>query len=340
MKIKEEVKKLWKLCFDDTDEFIEMYFRLRYNSETTMVIQNGDRIVSSLQMPYYTMTFEGTEIQTAYISGACTHPDFRGKGVMAQLLADSFSRMVQKNIPLSILIPANAGLFDYYARTGYAPAFFRSKIEEDASGIVIEGNLLFEQVTTFDERVFDYFTRKAHDRANYVQHTATDFEAIMEDLRITGGSVTVAYKGKEGPVGGILFAYPEEEYMYVTECFAENKLIKDNLLHEAARYYNKQKISRFELPDHSAEEKPFGMARIIDAKMILHLYAAKHPEENMVIKLTDEQLPFNDGYYHLNHGVCTFTEKPREAEYTEFTTQQLSAYLFERIRLYMSLMLE
>ena len=31
--IKEQVKSLWKLCFDDSEAFIELYFRLRYNNE-------------------------------------------------------------------------------------------------------------------------------------------------------------------------------------------------------------------------------------------------------------------------------------------------------------------
>lgn len=33
MMIKEQVKALWKICFDDSEEFVEMYFRLRYKTE-------------------------------------------------------------------------------------------------------------------------------------------------------------------------------------------------------------------------------------------------------------------------------------------------------------------
>lgn len=341
MQTKKEVKKLWKLCFNDSDEFVEMYFRLRYNSETTMTIQSGNKIVSSLQMPYYPMTFEGAEIQTAYISGACTHPDFRGKGVMAQLLAESFSRMVQKNIPLSILIPANPGLYDYYAKTGYAPAFFRTRIEENISDIVVnKGNLQFKRITSFDKSVFDYCTEKAYSRPNCVQHTTEDFEAIMEDLRIGGGSVTVAYKGEDGPIRGVLFSYPEDNYLKVPDWFADNKGIKDILIQEAANYYGLSNIVWFKLPNHSNKEKTFGMARIINAKMMLHLYATTHPDEKMNIQLTDEQLTFNNGYYYIAGGMCTFSKKALENEHIELTSQQLSGLIFDRIRLYMSLMLE
>ena len=82
------------------------------------------------------------------------------------------------------------------------------------------------------------------------------------------------------------------------------------------------------------------MARIINAKMILHLYATTHPDEQINIKLTDEQLAFNTGYYYINKGVCTFSKKALKDEYLELNTQELSALLFDKVRLYMSLMLE
>ena len=67
------------------------------------------------------MTFEGEDIHTAYISGACTHPDYRNQGVMHELLSQAFARMLHNNVALSTLIPAEPWLFDYYGRSGYAP---------------------------------------------------------------------------------------------------------------------------------------------------------------------------------------------------------------------------
>lgn len=349
--MKEEVKELWKLCFNDSDEFIEMYFRLRYNNETTMTIQSGNKVVSSLQMPYYPMTFEGTEIQTAYISGACTHPDFRGKGVMSQLLAESFSRMVQKNIPLSILIPANPGLYDYYAKTGYATAFFRTRIEENIANIPAnKGNLQFKHITSFDKSVFDYCAEKAYNRPNCVQHTTEDFEAIMEDLRISGGAAIYCTQASmrnitvkdsvAAPCRGVVFAYPEDSHLLITECFADNEMIMNSLIREAANHCGRSRIVRFELPNHSDKEEPFGMARIINARAILLFYAAAHPGKKLSIKLTDEQLSFNNGFYYIDKGLCTFSKSPQENEHLELTVRELGELIFDEARLYMSLMLE
>ena len=92
--MKEKVKALWKLCFDDSDQFIDMYFRLRYKSEINVVIESGNEVISALQMLPYPMSFCGKQVATSYISGACTHPDFRNRGVMRQLLSQAFARML------------------------------------------------------------------------------------------------------------------------------------------------------------------------------------------------------------------------------------------------------
>ena len=88
--IREKVKNLWKLCFNDSEEFTELYFRLRYNNDINIAIQSGEEVIAALQMLPYPMTFEGEDIHTAYISGACTHPDYRNRGVMHELLSQAF----------------------------------------------------------------------------------------------------------------------------------------------------------------------------------------------------------------------------------------------------------
>lgn len=104
--IKEQVKSLWKLCFDDSEAFIELYFRLRYNNEVNLAIQSGEEVIAALQMLPYPMTFCNKIVPTSYISGACTHPDYRAKGVMRELLSQSFARMLRNGVLFSTLIPA------------------------------------------------------------------------------------------------------------------------------------------------------------------------------------------------------------------------------------------
>ena len=132
--IREKVKNLWKLCFNDSEEFTELYFRLRYNNDINIAIQSGEEVIAALQMLPYPMTFEGEDIHTAYISSACTHPDYRNRGVMHELLSQAFARMLHNNVALSTLIPAEPWLFDYYGRSGYAPVFRYAEETFIASG--------------------------------------------------------------------------------------------------------------------------------------------------------------------------------------------------------------
>ena len=68
--MREKIKSLWKLCFNDSDEFTDMYFRLRYSNEVNIAIQSGEEVIAALQILPYPMTFGKSEIKTGYVSGA------------------------------------------------------------------------------------------------------------------------------------------------------------------------------------------------------------------------------------------------------------------------------
>ena len=126
-KIKEEVRELWKLCFpEDTEEFMDLYFSLRYTDDINSCIISDDRVVSALQRIPYPMKYMDKVINTSYISGACTHPDYRSGGLMRRLLAEAHRRMYADGILLSSLIPASHSLKDYYSKSGYIECYQQS----------------------------------------------------------------------------------------------------------------------------------------------------------------------------------------------------------------------
>lgn len=158
MTTKEKVKALWQLCFDDNEEFVEMYFRLRYKNEINIAIESGDEIVSALQMIPYPMTFCGDTVQTSYISGACTHPDFRGNGVMRELLSQAFAKMLRNGMYFSTLIPAEPWLFDYYTRMGYASVFQYSVKEITVPEFIPSKEITVTSEVGCQKEVYEYLT--------------------------------------------------------------------------------------------------------------------------------------------------------------------------------------
>ena len=77
---KQQIVNLWRTCFGDSEAFISLYFDRVYKDENAMTIEKDGKIVSALQIVPYTMTYLGTEISVAYISG-------KGSGAYAATLA-------------------------------------------------------------------------------------------------------------------------------------------------------------------------------------------------------------------------------------------------------------
>ena len=107
MKMKEETRLLYELCFKDSPAFTELYFRERYSDERNIVLYADEQLVSSMQLIPYTLTFCGTErVAMNYISAACTHPDYRARGAMRPLLQETHRTMFAEGVMFATLIPA------------------------------------------------------------------------------------------------------------------------------------------------------------------------------------------------------------------------------------------
>ena len=76
---KPQLIDLWRTSFDDSEEFIKLFFDRVYKKENALFIKKDGKIVSALQMLPYVMTYYGTEISVNYIYAACTLPSERGQ---------------------------------------------------------------------------------------------------------------------------------------------------------------------------------------------------------------------------------------------------------------------
>ena len=76
---KPQLIDLWRTSFDDSEEFIKLFFDRVYKKENALFIEKDGKIVSALQMLPYVMTYYGKEISVNYIYGACTLPSERGQ---------------------------------------------------------------------------------------------------------------------------------------------------------------------------------------------------------------------------------------------------------------------
>ena len=57
--------------------------------------------------------------------------------------------------------------------------------------------------------------------------------------------------------------------------------------------------------DYPEKKSLIGMARIIDANMLLNIFADKYPKVNLQIDIIDDLIPANNTTYHINKGIVS-----------------------------------
>lgn len=323
--MKEEVKILWKLCFEDNEEFTNLYFTMRYKDEINLAIKENGEVISALQMIPYPMTYCNQIIPTSYISGACTHPEFRAKGTMKQLLAEAFQKMYDENVLLTTLIPAEEWLFGYYNKTGYAPVFDYSTelVNTKSLSPSDEYNIIYSN--DFHSEVFAYFNQKMMERPVCLQHTEEDFKVILADLKLGDGKLFIAQTGSG--ICGLAICVLESKALHVMELFAENNSIKDTLLSCAAKEMHTTEIKLI-VPPRFIDSRKLGMARIINAEDMLQIYAMIYPKLNISLKLVDPIIEANNGYFDISHGIVKRSSTKQSGDkINEVTIQQLTQAL-------------
>lgn len=319
---------LWRLCFEDTEEFIRFYFSKKYKDENTLVYRDkqGDAI-AALQMPIYPVTFAGTLLQAGYISGACTHPLARAQGIMTKLLEEAFEVMRKRGIFASILIPASEWLYGYYGKMGYATVFDYSPERYTVLDRAIPNHFRVEasrDEALLTDELFGFFYDSMLRRPCCVQHDREDFNAIIEDLRISGGALIVVYSG-ESHIVGMAFAEARGNHALVKDWLYDSEEVKQALLWGVMTHLDAAEIFCRALPAGKGDEHR-GMARILDVEQLLRLYTIRYPEQHFALKVTDEQIPENTGIYVIGEGACS--RKNTGNATVELTVQELTQLMF------------
>lgn len=282
---KQQILNLWRTCFEDSEAFIDLYFDRVYKEENAITIERDGKIVSALQMLPYTMMYLGTEIQVAYISGACTVPEYRGQGLMRQLLQEAFEEMRKRNVTLTALIPADPWLFDYYREQGYTETFDYSleTYIRPNTPVQLPNLLVIQPEVPSTKTLYAYFDRKLRERTACVLHTYDDFITILRDLELMNGKMYTALDEKENIVG-MAFTQPIEDHpapyekrLFIKELIYDSENIKELLLQETTLQNGVPQATVKTLPTPPGTF-PLGMARVIDTDRMIHIWLSKHKD--------------------------------------------------------------
>ncbi|MBS5144032.1 MAG: GNAT family N-acetyltransferase [Butyricicoccus pullicaecorum] len=220
-----EIRALWESCFPDGTGFNDYYFGHVFALDTTVVYVLDERIAAMVQMLPYTLLANGEAVSATYIYGACTHPDFRRRHLMSELLQWSFSRDIQHKIAASILIPQEKWLFDFYRPFGYQPAFTLNTIAFTEQQPITQKGL--RAMTPQDLPACEALYRsRLADCPLAVLRTPEQWQAQLTMFEALGGSALVLEHA--GVLLGYAFVWKEENGIWAQELICREQ--QTNLL--------------------------------------------------------------------------------------------------------------
>ncbi|MCQ2959695.1 MAG: GNAT family N-acetyltransferase [Bacteroidales bacterium] len=226
-----DTEQLWKLCFGDSDEFIKFYFDKKYQDENTFAKYNNQQLISVLQAIPYTISIDGQNYSAAYISGACTHPEYRNQRCMSTLLQETLLELQNRNIDLAFLIPQEQWLYDFYSKFGFKPLLTNhiEQIEKPTNSTYSVRNNTRNDIS--NSQLYKIYQEQLI-KTNCVNHSQQDFYDCMDEVFISNGTIFSIEENSQT----IAFATANENRV---EIFAEKKY-HASFIYEYCQLYNKK----------------------------------------------------------------------------------------------------
>lgn len=311
MSKKDEIKRLWKECFGDSPEYIDMYFSRIYSEESTLTAQNDEgRTVSMLQLMNYNMLFCNKQTELCYIGGAATARKCRGQGHMTRLMIAALDQAADRGAMMCALIPAHGWLYFFFERFGFSNVYLTDR-QCYTSFHPFATEATYHSVTdNYAPEVIDAFDRYERLRPGGVIHSRRDFLNILDDLSFRDNGTFVAVGRAETPVAGMAWGFDNGEFIQVNELLGIDHDARTGALQALRSHFPGRPFTVLApADDHTGRQlRPRGMGRIVNVKKCLDLIAENDPDWRCRIRVTDPLLEHNSHIFNVANGICSITD--------------------------------
>ena len=248
-----ELKKLWKLVFGDSESYINLFFEHRFVPAQTMVALYDGVPIGMLFLLPITLKAESCDYNARYIYAVGTHPAYRSQGVSGRLLEATHARLQAEGVALSLLVPAEPSLFDYYGARGFETEFYCSDAHYNADLQAKPAELRIASLPDL-LRLRDRSFSQSQLYARW-DREALDYQ--QKETALMGGETLHFLFPQEG----YAVCYPTEEVIFIKEWGAP--ALYPEILDAIAARYNCRNIHLRLAADFDARysPKPFAMTR-------------------------------------------------------------------------------
>lgn len=313
MNLKEEIKRLWRDCFHDSPEYLDMYFNRVYNDTQALYHTSDSHVIASLLLQQFPFLFHGSTATMGYIAGAATKRSMRGRGLMASLIVDAIRKSATSGDMMCALIPAHDWLYFYFDRFGFSTVFLSDTQRFTAAHFFSTQQEYHIVEDAYSHEMYAAFSQLQALRGDGVLQTRRDFLNILDDLSFHRGGTFIAVGRDDAAIAAMLWAVDKGDMLQVNEVLGIDSDARNGALHELRLRFPDRPIRYLAPASDNIKRNLYAraMGRIVNAQKCLELIASDNPNLNIAIRLRDTLLPHNNGIFQIADGHCiSIPEQP------------------------------
>jgi len=284
-----QLKQIWKETFHDTDHFINWYFSERFFPELSACAEENGSIVSVCHVLPAKQYLRDRILPCGLLNGVATLPEYRGKGLMKQLIRFLYPLLSDQGI---YLMPNTPAAFAIYEPCGHYPATSAVVIDRAEDHDIPEDVRCSILETTPLDKLFALYAENAPRYSGMLCRTEAEFFRKMSEYILDGAEVLLHEKG----------------YALLVE--AENAFVCPEIIAEDAKTYRSLIDAMFALsfpkklkgrfPCDALPQEPGESRCVLGITDVGMLLKEMHFDLPITIDVTDSFFPANSGLYSLN----------------------------------------
>lgn len=301
---KAELKALWLLCFpEETQEFLDWFFDNRFLPEYCPVLVEAGRVAACLHALPTHIRLRGSALPCAIVAGVATHPDFRGRGLMRQVLGFFLERMRAEGVPL---LPHRPVRLEVYRSAGHFPVSDSGYLQLPAGAPRPARDACVELcLPAHYAALYRCYARFSQGYSGIIDRSYPDFVFKCQDYLSCGAKAIAALDG-EGGVAGYCVYYDEPSGLVGEECVALSRGAYGRLWEGLARRSAGRPLTLRLAPDAGlrpagaqARAEPRGVLGVADVTALFR-----------VTGLSGGAIQVEDPLVAANRGVFDLTGRP------------------------------
>lgn len=211
---------LMQSVFGDTDEFVQVFFHYFYRDNVLLAVDENEIVSMAFLLPAF-LDVKKQRIPATYLYACATREDYRGKGLMADLIEEACWDVCRRGEAGLFLLPATGSLYDYYMKLGFREFFYENR----------EKYILEDQLENDVDDVFEIFRISGeiyHDQRSLwltsdfaVHYPLSHFQFVEQEFQ--GNSGGLYQISQQNNNVGIAFIQKKENTLEIKELLVSSE---------------------------------------------------------------------------------------------------------------------